>query len=84
MKEQIHFGSDNALYKETGQTGWGMGFAQKQTPYGLVHLHTGKNPGFESYAMFVPEHNYGLVMFGNSNDLFPLLRSIETLIGEHF
>lgn len=84
LEEQVHFDKDNSLYQETGQTGWGLGFAQKETPYGLVHLHTGKNPGFESYAMFVPEHNYGFVMFGNSNDLFPLLRSIETLIGEHF
>ncbi|MEM6541434.1 MAG: serine hydrolase domain-containing protein [Bacteroidota bacterium] len=63
LEEQIHFKENNDLFIETGQTGWGLGFAQKQTTNGLVHLHTGKNPGFESYAMFMPEHNYGLVMF---------------------
>ena len=84
LEEQIHFGPDNELRKETGQTGWGLGFAQKRTDYGLMHLHTGKNPGFESYAMFIPEQNYWLVLFGNSNDLFPLLQSIETLFGKHF
>ncbi len=84
LKEAFHFDENHKLFKETGQTGWGLGFAQKQTINGLVHLHTGKNPGFECYAMFIPEQKYGFVIFGNANNLSPLLRSIETLIGKHF
>ncbi|MDH7444382.1 serine hydrolase domain-containing protein [Aquimarina sp. 2201CG14-23] len=84
LKEHNHFKSDSELLKETGQTGWGLGFAQKPTSNGLMHLHTGNNQDFQAYAMFIPEQEYGFVMFGNSNNLFPLLNSIEQLIGEHF
>ncbi len=84
LTEHIHFTPDNELYKETGQTGWGLGFAQKQTPLGLMHLHTGNNQDFQAYAMFIPDQGYGFVMFGNSNNLFPLLEAIEQLLGEHF
>lgn len=84
LTEHIHFAPDNKLYKETGQTGWGLGFAQKQTPLGLMHLHTGNNQDFQAYAMFIPNQKYGFVMFGNSNNLFPLLEAIEQLLGEHF
>lgn len=84
LKEHNHFKLDNKLFKETGQTGWGLGFAQKPTPNGLMHLHTGNNQDFQAYAMFIPEKEYGLVMFVNSNNLFPLLESIEQLLGEHF
>ncbi len=84
LKEHNHFKKDNKLYKETGQTGWGLGFAQKPTPNGLMHLHTGNNQDFQAYAMFIPNQNYGLVMFANSDNLFPFLEKLEELIGEHF
>ncbi len=84
LKEHNHFKADNKLLKETGQTGWGLGFAQKPTPNGLMHLHTGNNQDFQAYAMFIPKQEYGFVIFGNSNNLFPLLESIEQLLGEHF
>jgi len=84
LKEHNHFKPDSELLKETGQTGWGLGFAQKPTPNGLMHLHTGNNQDFQAYAMFIPDQSYGFVMFGNSNNLFPLLESLEQLIGEHF
>ena len=84
LKEHNHFTADNPLRQETGQTGWGLGFAQKLTPYGLMHLHTGNNQDFQAYAMFIPEQNYGFVMFANSNNLFPFLTKLEQLIGTHF
>ncbi len=84
LKEHNHFKPENELLKETGQTGWGLGFAQKPTENGLMHLHTGNNQDFQAYTMFIPEQKYGFVMFGNSNNLFPLLESIEKLLGEHF
>ncbi|RZN84652.1 MAG: class A beta-lactamase-related serine hydrolase [Winogradskyella sp.] len=84
LREHNHFKKDNKLYKETGQTGWGLGFAQKPTPNGLMHLHTGNNQDFQAYTMFIPEQNYGFVMFANSDNLFPFLEKLEELLGEHF
>ncbi len=84
LKEHNHFKADNEIHLETGQTGWGMGFAQKPTPNGLMHLHTGNNHDFQAYAMFVPEQEYGFVIFGNSNNLFTFLTEIEKLIEEQF
>jgi len=78
------FKPDNKLLKETGQTGWGLGFAQKPTPHGLMHLHTGNNHDFQAYTMFIPDQKYGFVMFANSNNLFLLLEKIEELLGTHF
>jgi len=84
LTEHNHFDQDNELFKETGQTGWGLGFAQKPTPHGLMHLHTGNNHDFQAYAMFVPDQKYGFVLFANSDNLFPLLQDLETLIEEQF
>ncbi len=84
LKEHNHFKDGNKLIKETGQTGWGLGFAQKTTPYGLMHLHTGNNQDFQAYTMFIPNQNYGFAMFANSDNLFPFLEKLEQLIGEHF
>lgn len=84
LKEHNHFKTGNKLLKETGQTGWGLGFAQKPTPYGLMHLHTGNNQDFQAYAMLIPNQNYGFVMFANSDNLFPFLEKLEQLLGEHF
>ena len=84
LKEHNRFKANSKLLKETGQTGWGLGFAQKPTPYGLMHLHTGNNKDFQAYTMFIPNQEYGLVMFGNSNNLFPLLEIIEQLLGDQF
>ncbi len=84
LKEHNHFKPDNKIHLETGQTGWGLGFAQKPTPNGLMHLHTGNNKDFQAYAMFVPDQKYGFTIFGNSDNLFPFLTEIEKLIEEQF
>lgn len=84
LKEQNHFKKDNELLAETGQTGWGLGFAQKPTTNGLMHLHTGNNHDFQAYAMFVPAQKYGFVLFGNADKLFELLQEIEKVIGAQF
>jgi CubicO group peptidase (beta-lactamase class C family) len=84
LKEQNHFAPDNKLLEETGQTGWGLGFAQKPTPNGLMYLHTGNNHDFQAYAMFVPDKKYGIVMFTNSDNLFVFLKEIEKLIEKQF
>lgn len=84
LQEHTAFQPDHSLRKETGQTGWGLGFAQKPTPYGMMHLHTGNNHDAQSYAMFVPDHQYGFVLFGNAGNLLPLLNGLETLIEEQF
>ncbi len=84
LSEQNHFKKDNELHRETGQTGWGLGFAQKPTANGLMHLHTGNNHDFQAYAMFVPQQKYGFVMFANSDNLFDFLSKLEELIEDQF
>ena len=84
LTEHNHFKPDNKLLKEIGQTGWGLGFTQKPSPHGLMHLHTGNNHDFQAYAMFIPEQKYGFVMFVNSNNLLPLLESMTEVLGEQF
>ena len=83
LKEQNHFNPGNDLLK-LGQTGWGLGFAQKPTSKGLMHLHTGNNDYFQAYAMFVPDKKYGIVLFTNSKTLFPLIESLGKLIEMQF
>ncbi|MEM6348917.1 MAG: serine hydrolase domain-containing protein, partial [Bacteroidota bacterium] len=69
LAPENQFKASSELYQETGQTAWGLGFAQKPTPHGLMHLHTGNNHDFQAYSMFIPEQNYGLVLFTNSDKM---------------
>ena len=84
LTEQTHFKDDNPLKKEVGQTGWGLGFAQKVTEEYTMHMHTGNNHDFQSYAMFIPEKKYGLVVFTNSNRMIPFLTELSKVIGPQF
>lgn len=84
LKTQNPFKPDNELLADTGQTGWGLGFSQKPTPNGLMHLHTGNNGDFQAYTMFIPGQEYGFVLFVNSNNLSDLLDVLEQHIGTHF
>lgn len=83
LKKQNHFKAGNDLLA-LGQTGWGLGFAQKPTKNGLMHLHTGNNSFFQSYAMFVPDQQYGIALFTNSKSLFPFIESLGKIIEEQF
>ncbi len=84
LKEHTHFKDDNPLKQEIGQTGWGLGFAQKRTPEWTMHLHTGNNHDFQSYAMFIPEKRYGLVVFTNSGKMVPFLENLSKILGPQF
>jgi len=82
LSTENRFDADNDLYRETGQTGWGLGFAQKESENGLMHLHTGNNHDFQSYAMFLPEQSYGIVLFTNSGEMLPLVQGLDRVLGE--
>lgn len=84
LKEQVHFKDDNKLKLEVGQTGWGLGFAQKPTTNGMIHLHTGNNHDFQAYAMFVPEKQYGFVFFTNSDKAQSFILEISKVIEKQF
>ncbi|MDY8137678.1 serine hydrolase domain-containing protein [Aquimarina sp. 2201CG5-10] len=84
LKEQNTFSPSNQLFKETGQTGWGLGFAQKPTAYGTMHLHTGNNHDFQAYTMFIPDQKYGIVLFTNSDKMLPFIQKLNTILGEQF
>ncbi len=84
LSMQNTFKPSNELLVETGQIGWGLGFAQKPTPNGIMHLHTGNNHSFQAYTMFVPKQKYGLVIFTNSDKMLPFLKQLETVLEEQF
>ncbi len=84
LKEQNHFKEDNHLLQEVGQTGWGLGFAQKPTENGMMYLHTGNNHDFQAYCMILPEKDFGLVLFTNSDKMEALLKSLPQLLGPIF
>ncbi|MEL7251657.1 MAG: serine hydrolase domain-containing protein [Bacteroidota bacterium] len=84
LATQNTFSDTNELRAETGQTGWGLGFAQKPSPHGLMHLHTGNNHDFQAYTMFIPDTGYGIVLFTNCGKLLELLDQLETVLGEQF
>lgn len=84
FKEQNHFKEDNPIRQETGQTGWSLGFARKPTDNGMMYLHTGNNHDFQAYCMILPEMDYGLVLFTNSDKMEALLKSLPELLGPIF
>ena len=84
LATQNRFNADNEMMEETGQTGWGLGFAQKPSANGMMHLHTGNNHDFQSYAMFIPDTGYGIVLFTNSGTLLPFVGGLEEILGEQF
>ncbi len=84
LKEQTHFKDDNPLKQQTGQTGWSLGFAQKKTPDYTMHMHTGNNHDFQAYAMFVPEREYGIVIFTNSDKMEVFLEGFSKFFGPQF
>ncbi len=84
FKSHTIFNEDTELRKETGQTGWGLGFAQKPSPYGMMHLHTGNNHDFQAYVMIVPERQYGLVLFSNSGKMLDFINELEDTLGDQF
>lgn len=82
--EHSHFKDDNPLKQQVGQTGWGLGMAQKNTPYGTMHMHTGNNHDFQSYMMILPEKKFGIVFFTNSDKAIPLITALNEIIGPIF
>lgn len=78
------FKESNELLEATGQTAWGLGFAQKPSDNGLMHLHTGNNHDFQAYCMFIEEQGYGIVLFTNSDQMLALVHGLEGTIGTQF
>ncbi|WP_422861010.1 serine hydrolase domain-containing protein [Flagellimonas sp. S174] len=84
LKEQVHFKDDNHLKQEVGQTGWGLGLAQKPTEHGMMHLHTGNNHDFQTYMMILPEKEFGIVFFMNAGKAIPFIQNLNAVIGPIF
>lgn len=83
LKEQNRFKEDNDL-RNTGQTGWALGFSMKPTPFGMRYLHTGNNTGFRAYCCFYKEKRYGLVLFTNSDKISELYEKIGQYLDDEF
>ncbi|MCB0845444.1 MAG: beta-lactamase family protein [Bacteroidetes bacterium] len=84
LSPQNKFKETNELYQETGQNAWGLGFSQKPSKSGLMHLHTGNNHDFQAYSMFIMEQGYGIVLFTNSDKLLPFIQGLEPILGTQF
>ena len=84
LSPQNKFKPSQPLLQETGQTAWGLGFAQKPSDSGLMHLHTGNNHDFQAYCMFIMERGYGIVLFTNSDQMLPMVQGLETVLGTQF
>ncbi|WP_203293535.1 serine hydrolase domain-containing protein [Luteirhabdus pelagi] len=84
FREHTRFKDDNPLKQQIGQTGWGLGMAQKPTEFGLMHMHTGNNHDFQSYMMVLPEKEFGIVFFTNSNKAIPFIQGLNAVIGPVF
>ncbi|WP_188463468.1 serine hydrolase [Marivirga lumbricoides] len=83
FKEHNHFKEDNPIKLQIGQTGWGLGMAQKPHQKGMMHMHTGNNHDFQSYCMIIPEEEYGIVFFTNSDNMQGFLENFK-LLGKQF
>ena len=84
LKEHNTFNKDSKIRKETGQSGWSLGFAIKPTSEGKMYLHTGNNRDFQAYCAIIPEKEYGLVLFTNSGKMLAFVKSLGNLLGEQF
>lgn len=60
----------NRMPSEEGEMHRSLGFPVKQTTKGLRYYHSGNNGDFRAYCHFYKERGYGIVMFGNSDNLF--------------
>lgn len=60
----------NQMPSEEGEMHRSLGFPVKQTGKGLRYYHSGNNGDFRAYCHFYKEKGYGIVMFGNSDNLF--------------
>jgi len=83
LKEQNRFPAKHKI-RETGQTGWGLGFARKPTPYGMRYLHTGNNHDFQAYCHFYKNKGYGLVIFINSDKMEAFYTLLGKFLGDEF
>ncbi len=55
-------------YKLNGITGWGLGIAIEETPYGRRYEHGGNNGDFQSGMMVFPDRQMGYVFATNSDN----------------
>ncbi len=83
LKEQNRFPKNHKI-RETGQTGWGLGFARKPMPYGMRYLHTGNNHDFQAYCHFYKNKSYGLVIFTNSDKMEAFYDLLGKFLGDEF
>ncbi|MHC9511980.1 serine hydrolase domain-containing protein [Kangiella sp. M94] len=60
----------NQMPSEEGEMHRSLGFPVKQTENGVRYYHSGNNGDFRAYCHFYKDKGYGIIMFGNSDNLF--------------
>lgn len=70
--------------KRDGETGLGfaLGFPYLHRPD--IFFHTGVNAGFESDLMMDPDHGWGFVTMGNSDNFVPVNRAIFRTLSDRY
>jgi CubicO group peptidase (beta-lactamase class C family) len=79
LKKQVQLPVDNMIRKYAGYTGWALGFAIKETPYGPIYLHAGNNHGFESGFILDKSQKTGYVFFTNCDKGNAFSQKLEAL-----
>lgn len=81
LKQQVAVPADAPAFVNDGDTGWSLGFAIKQTPFGQVFEHGGNNGGFQAGFQFYKDKKLGYVFFANSDRGNLVNKSLAELIG---
>ena len=65
FKPQVLFSKEHSMYKENGNTAWGLGIAIRPTPFGTIYEHGGNNGNFQSGFILSLDKKIGYVFLTN-------------------
>ncbi|MBW8687228.1 serine hydrolase domain-containing protein [Chitinophaga rhizophila] len=80
LQNHIALPADHLIRKYFGYTAWGLGFAMKPGPNGMLYCHGGTNENFESGCMFSKEQKAGYIFFINTDKGIPMNNLMEKLL----
>lgn len=79
FETQIELPEDHPQ-RQTGITGWTLGFAQATLPFGTAYGHGGNNQGYSSLFVISPDTKWGFVIFTNANQSVLPLQLMQYLM----
>jgi CubicO group peptidase (beta-lactamase class C family) len=67
LRQQVEVPRNDAAYVSGGDTGYALGFAIRESPYGRLYEHGGNNGNFQSGFVIDMKRKMGYVFFTNSD-----------------